>query len=68
MDLRGHGRSAHPGRRLALADHPLTWMNLAELGSICLTPFTTSLLGNYPSQPPAELAYGANLTAIGVMH
>lgn len=54
--------------RLALADHPLTWMNLAELGFVCLTPFTTTLLGHYPSQPPAELAYGANLTAIGVMH
>jgi uncharacterized membrane protein len=54
--------------RIAHADHPLTWMNLAELGFVCLTPFTTSLLGRYPSELPAELAYGANLTAIGLMH
>jgi uncharacterized membrane protein len=31
-------------------------------------PFTTSLLGRFPSELPAELAYGANLTAIGLMH
>ena len=43
------------------------WINILLLLSVGLAPFTTALLGRYPLQPIAVLAYGINALAISVL-
>ncbi len=59
----GHHNQFHYVRR---TDRALLWINIVFLMSIGFVPFTTSLLGAYPSDPSAVRAYGANLVANGL--
>ena len=43
------------------------WVNLLLLLSVGLAPFSTALLGRYPFQPLAVLAYGINAAAISIL-
>jgi uncharacterized membrane protein len=43
------------------------WVNLLLLLSVGLAPFSTALLGRYPLQPLAVLAYGINALAISIL-
>ena len=54
--------------RLTHADHSITWLCLLQLGLVCLTPFTASLLGRFLTSRLAGLVYGTDLTAIGLLH
>lgn len=48
--------------------HPrLLWLNGIFLLLIGLVPFSTALLGRYPLQQPAILAYGINLLLLSIM-
>lgn len=48
-------------------DLKLTWINLLLLLSVGLTPFSTALLGRYPLQQIADIAYGINALAISIL-
>ena len=48
-------------------DLRLVWINILLLLGVGLTPFSTALLGRYPLQPIADLAYGINAWAIRIL-
>ncbi len=48
-------------------DLNVTWINLLLLLSVGLAPFSTALLGRYPLQPIAVLAYGINALAVSTL-
>jgi uncharacterized membrane protein len=48
-------------------DLRLTWINLLLLLSVGLAPFSTALLGRYPLQPIAVIAYGINALAVSTL-
>ena len=43
------------------------WINILLLLSVGLTPFSTALLGRYPLQPIAVIAYGLNGLACSIL-
>jgi uncharacterized membrane protein len=45
----------------------ILWVNILLLLSVGLAPFSTALLGKYPLQPIAAIAYGINALAISVL-
>ncbi len=48
-------------------DLRVIWVNLLLLLSVGLTPFSTALLGKYPMQSIAVLAYGINALAVAIL-
>src|SRR5262249_31212768 len=48
------------------SDHGLHWLNILILACVSLLPFSTKLLGRYPSERVALAGYGANLIVIGL--
>ena len=48
-------------------DLKVTWINLLLLLSVGLAPFSTALLGRYPLQPIAVIAYGINALAVSTL-
>jgi len=45
-------------------DLKILWLNIILLMGVGLIPFTTALLGRYPMQPIADVAYGVNGVAV----
>ena len=43
------------------------WINILLLLSVALAPFSTALLGRYPLQPIAVIAYGINALVISIL-
>lgn len=58
----GHHNQFH---YITRTDRTLLWINLFFLMSIGLIPFSTTLLGQYPTQQTAVVFYGANLIVVG---
>jgi TMEM175 potassium channel family protein len=58
----GHHNQFH---YITRTDRTLLWINLLFLMSIGLIPFSTTLLGQYPTQRTAVVFYGANLIVVG---
>lgn len=50
------------------ADLTLTWLNLFFLMFVALVPFSASLIGAFPGEPPAIIVYGINLIAVALFH
>lgn len=48
-------------------DLKIIWINILLLLSVGLAPFSTALLGRYPLQPIAIIAYGINALAISIL-
>jgi uncharacterized membrane protein len=48
-------------------DRVLLWINIPFLMGVTCIPFSTALLGAYPSQQIAVALYGGNLTVIGLV-
>ncbi len=44
------------------------WINIILLLSVGLAPFSTALLGRYPLQPIAVIAYGLNALAVSILY
>ncbi len=51
---------------LERSDRHLTWLHLAFLLSVAVTPFSTSLLAEYPHYRVALLTYWANILLLGL--
>ena len=51
---------------LKRTDRRLLWFNLLFLMLVVFVPFSTDLLGDYPTQRVAVMIYGANFVALGV--
>lgn len=50
---------------LRRSDRDLTWIHIAFLAFVSLTPFSTALLGEYPRYRAALLVYWINLLLLG---
>jgi uncharacterized membrane protein len=48
-------------------DLRVLWINILLLLSVALAPFSTALLGRYPLQPIAVLAYGVNALIVSIL-
>jgi len=59
----GHHGYAHFLKR---TDRWLLWITLLFLMLIVCVPFSTDLLGDYPTQKVAVMIYGGNITALGL--
>ncbi len=59
-----HHRTFHYIKR---ADNKLLWVNLAFLMVVALVPFSTSLIGNYPTVQFPFVVYGIHLFLIFLM-
>ncbi len=46
-------------------DRPFLWINIFFLMTVVLVPFSTDLLGDYPSHRLAVIIYGCNIILIG---
>ena len=55
-------------RYLENAGRRTQWINLIFLLSIGFIPFTTAVLGKYPLEPAALLAYGINLLIVAIIY
>ena len=53
---------------VAKIDLRLLWVNILLLLGVGLIPFTTALLGRYPTQPIADIAYGINGLAVTILY
>ncbi len=51
---------------LKRTDRWLLWITLLFLMFIVFVPFSTDLLGDYPTQKVAVMIYGGNITALGL--
>ncbi|MFZ0284809.1 MAG: TMEM175 family protein [Terriglobales bacterium] len=51
---------------LTRSDRSLTWIHLAFLFAVTLTPFSTMLLGEHPAYRIALLTYWANILLLGI--
>jgi len=60
----GHHNQFH---YILRTDRTLLWINLFFLMSIGLIPFSTTLLGQYPTQQAAVIFYGVNLIVVGAI-
>ncbi|HMK95750.1 MAG TPA: TMEM175 family protein [Candidatus Limnocylindrales bacterium] len=49
-------------------DLRILWLNIILLMGIGLIPFTTALVGRYPLQPIADVAYGINGIAVTTLY
>jgi uncharacterized membrane protein len=49
-------------------DLRILWFNILLLMGVGLIPFTTALLGRYPTQPVAVIAYGINGVAVTILY
>jgi len=45
----------------------LLWINILLLCSVVLIPFSTSLIGDFESQPLAELIFAGNIFVVGIL-
>jgi uncharacterized membrane protein len=52
---------------LARSDRSLSWIHLGFLFAVCITPFSTRLLAEFPSYRTALVAYWFNLLLLGAM-
>lgn len=52
---------------IEIIDLRVLWINIFLLLSVALAPFSTALLGRYPLQPIAVLAYGVNTLAVSIL-
>src|SRR5437899_2116905 len=52
---------------LARSDRDLTWIHIAFLLAVCVTPFSTTLLAEYPRYRVALLTYWANILLPGIV-
>ena len=52
---------------LTRSDRDLTWMHIAFLLAVCVTPFSTTLLAEYPRYRVALLTYWANILLPGIV-
>jgi uncharacterized membrane protein len=52
---------------LSRSDRHLTWIHIAFLASISVTPFSTMLLAGYPTYRVALLTYWANILLLGIL-
>jgi uncharacterized membrane protein len=52
---------------LARTDRSYTWLHIAFLMAVCLTPFSTSLLAEFIAFRTALLVYWANLLLLGLL-
>jgi uncharacterized membrane protein len=52
---------------LARSDRDLTWIHIAFLFAVTITPFSTMLLAEYPHYRVALLAYWFNILLLGVV-
>lgn len=52
---------------LARSDRDLTWIHIAFLFAVTITPFSTMLLAEYPHYRAALLAYWFNILLLGVV-
>ncbi len=52
---------------IEIIDLRVLWINIFLLLSVALAPFSTALLGRYPLQPIAVLAYGVNALAVSIL-
>ena len=50
---------------LARSDRGLSWMHIAFLFAVSLTPFSTTLLAEFPAYRVALLAYWVNILLLG---
>lgn len=60
----GHHNQYHYIRR---TDRFLLWINVAFLFCVTLIPFSTALLGRYPTQQVAVVVYAVNLILVGAV-
>jgi uncharacterized membrane protein len=51
---------------LARADRDLAWIQIGFLASVCLIPFSTTLLAQFIAYRTALLVYWANIFAVGI--
>lgn len=49
------------------ANFNYTWLNILFLLAICLVPFSSALLGEYPLKQTSQLVYGINLIFCGLL-
>jgi uncharacterized membrane protein len=49
-------------------DLRILWVNILLLLGVGLIPFSTALLGRYPQQPLANIAYGINGLAVTILY
>jgi uncharacterized membrane protein len=43
------------------------WINIAFLMFVALVPFSTSILGDFPDEPVAEVFFGSNVLILGAL-
>lgn len=53
--------------RLRQIDRTFLWINIATLMFVTLVPFSVSLIGDYPDEVFAAIAFEVNLLAIGLL-
>src|SRR5208337_4774222 len=54
-------------RHIRQTNRILLWINNALLLSVTLIPFSTSLVGSYPTHQVAVILYATNLVLVGVV-
>lgn len=59
-----HHQQYHPVRR---TDRKHLWMSIFILMFVALIPFSTTLIGDYPGEPAADIFFGLNMFMIGVL-
>ena len=52
-------------RLVAKIDGVLAWLNILLLMLVCLQPFVTTILGEYPENPGSVVVFGILFTATG---
>ena len=54
-------------RLVARTDGGLLWLNILLLMCVCLQPFVTTILGEYPDNPGAVVVFGVLFSATGAV-
>jgi uncharacterized membrane protein len=54
-------------RLVARTDDVVIWLNLLLLMFVCLQPFVTTILGEYPENPGSVMVFGVLFTATGAV-
>ncbi|MCK4269339.1 MAG: DUF1211 domain-containing protein [Methanogenium sp.] len=49
-------------------DNTFIWLNMCSLFFICLMPFSTAVIGDFPDSPAAIIFYAFNLFMIGIIY
>jgi uncharacterized membrane protein len=53
--------------KIRFVDRKLLWLNVISMAAIVLFPFSTSLIGDFPTHPLAELIFQVNLMLAGFL-